>query len=486
MIDDNLDFELDDSSSIPIYRQIYLSITRATLTGRLRAGTRLPSARSLAAQLGVARGTVEAAYHLLAGEGYVVSRGAAGTRVSTDLRRGLLRLEDSSSLQKLPERPGTNASRPPPALFQMGLPALDEFPQSLWSRLLARQARTTPLSDLSYPDPTGLEALRVQIAGYLAVARGIQSAPEDILITGGYQGALGLMAHSLLRPGDRVWVEDPGYPDSRDAMRLVGADVIGIPVDRAGLRVQQAISSLTGLSQAGSSLAAPKLVLVTPTHHYPSGVTLSLPRRIALLEWAGETGVWIVEDDYDSEFRYTGKPLPALKSLDRSDRVLYAGTFSKVLSPSLRVGYLVVPTGLKKALHRAAALLQPTPPVLVQGTVAAFLEQGHLGRHIRKMRGRYSERRTALSSALREHVSGLRIELQPGGMHLLGQLPKGTDDLALVAHLRERGLQPSALSGCGVNAPHAPGLLLGFTNIPSSAAEGASVTLGEAMRSFEP
>jgi GntR family transcriptional regulator / MocR family aminotransferase len=455
----DLQFDLDGSKATPIYIQIYRSVSQAVLEGRLKSGTRLPSARSLAAQLGVARGTVETAYHQLAGEGYIVTRGAAGTRVSKTLKRTLLQPSgklvnhNESTLETVP-------STAEPALLQMGLPALDLFPHSLWSRLLSQQARDLGSGDLSHPNPMGLETLRIQVAAYLAVARGIVCSPAEVIITGGYQGALGLITRCLLNPGDRVWLEDPCYPDSRDAMRLAEAKVVGISVDRNGLRLQDAISRHPPA----------RIVMVTPTHQFPTGVTLSLSRRMALLNWAAENEAWIVEDDYDSEYRYQGKPLPALKSLDRQDRVLYAGTFSKVLSPSLRVGYLVVPTALTERFRQTATLLQPPPSVLIQATIAAFLEQGHLGRHIRRMRGHYAERRTALTTALSQHVSSLRIKLQPGGMHLLGCLPKGVDDFALVARLKTQGISPTALSGCGLESSHVPGLLIGFTNVDASQA----------------
>jgi GntR family transcriptional regulator / MocR family aminotransferase len=458
-----LQFDLDGANPTPIYRQIYSNVSQAVLEGRLKAGTRLPSARSLAAQLGVARGTVETAYHQLAGEGYIATRGAAGTRVSKTLKRTLLHVSQKPAGHdhvKLENGP----SEAEPALFQMGLPALDLFPHSLWSRLLSQQARDLRGGDLAHPNPVGLEALRVQVTAYLAVARGLVCSPADIIITGGYQGALGLITRALLHPGDLVWLEDPCYPDSRDAMRLAGAKVVGIPVDHSGFRLQDAISRR----------APARLVMVTPTHQFPTGVTLSLSRRMALLNWAVENEAWIVEDDYDSEYRYQGKPLPALKSLDRQDRVLYAGTFSKVLSPSLRVGYLVVPTALTERFRQTATLLQPPPSILIQATIAAFLDQGHLGRHIRRMRGRYAERRTALTTALHERVSSLQITLQPGGMHLLGRLPKGVDDVALVARLKTQGISPTALSSCGLEAPYAPGLLIGFTNVDSSQAIQAS------------
>lgn len=452
-----LGLRLDSQSLTPLYRQIYASIARAIRDGQLPPNTRLPSARSLAAQLGLARGTVETAYEMLAAEGYVVARRPTGTWVSPQLSlqqgrsrraaRGTSR-EPSIDIDRRPASPLT--------LLRVGLPALDAFPHKLWARLLARQARAIQPADLDYLHPAGLEALRVQIARYLAVARGVSCTPDQILLTSGFKGALSLTIHDLLHPGDTVWVEDPAYPDSRDALRKAGMRVVGVPVDAEGFDV----------TRAASAGPPARLVLVTPTHHYPLGVTLSLPRRLALLEWAARADAYIIEDDYDSQFRYSGQPLPALKSLDSEERVLYAGTFSKVLSPSLRLGYLVVPARLVARLTETAWLLHPQSSALVQATLASFIERGDLARHIRRMRGLYAQRRAALVEALSAQVgTGLEVEDDPSGMHLLARLPADTDDIALVARLKEQGLAPSALSACGVEAPYAPGLLLGFTNV---------------------
>jgi GntR family transcriptional regulator/MocR family aminotransferase len=225
------------------------------------------------------------------------------------------------------------------------------------------------------------------------------------------------------------------------------------------------------------------MAVVTPTHQFPLGVTLSLARRMALLNWAASADAWIVEDDYDSEFRYQGKPLPALKSLDRRDRVLYVGTFSKILAPGLRVGYIVAPQQLVPRLVQAAEFLQPPPAALVQAAIATFLEQGYLARHIRRMRQLYADHRAALADALRKHVHpALSIDLQPGGMHLLARLPRGTDDVDLVARLARQGIAPAPLSACGVEAPYAPGLLIGFTNVDTGKATAAARRLAQAMR----
>jgi GntR family transcriptional regulator / MocR family aminotransferase len=363
-------------------------------------------------------------------------------------------------------------ARTGPALFRLGLPALDAFPHKIWARLVARRARSLRPVDLAYQPPAGHEQLSLQIARYLAVARGVSCSPAQIMITSGYQGALGLVTRCLLRPGEAVWVEDPGYHIGRDALRAAGMRPVGVPVDRDGFDVAYAVSR-----------AEPaRMAVVTPTHQFPLGVTLSLPRRMALLTWAASAAAWIVEDDYDSEFRYRGKPLAALKSLDRHDRVLYVGTFSKVLAPSLRVGYVVVPRDLVRRLTEIAEFVQPPPASLVQATIAAFLEQGYLARHIRRMRQLYAERRAALAEALRKHVRpALSIDLQAGGMHLLAGLPRGTDDVELVARLARQGIAPAPLSACGVESPYAPGLVIGFTNVAAPKAPAAARRLAQAM-----
>jgi len=465
----DLDRHNVDAASAPLHGQIYARIAAAVLDGRLPPGTRLPSARSLAAQLAVARGTVDTAYQRLAGEGYVVTRGAAGTRVDPALDARTLRPARAAAPARAA---GAAVAAPAAGLFQVGLPALDAFPRKAWARLAAREARSLVSADLAYQPPLGDERLRVQIARYLAIARGIQCDPGAVMITGGFQGALGLVAHALLGTGDRVWVEDPGYRFGREALASAGARAVGVPVDDEGLDVASAESA-----EVPASLA-----LVTPTHQFPLGMSMSLQRRMALLHWATSVQGWIVEDDYDSEFRYQGRPIPALKSLDRADRVLYVGTFSKVLSPGLRVGYLVLPRALVERFAGIAQLLQPPPSALVQATIAAFMEQGHFARHIRRMRALYAERRAAVADALARYgPSGLRLDLQPGGMHLVARLPAGTDDVRLAARLADAGMALRPLSACHVQSAATPGFLIGFTNIEPGDAPHAARRLAEAM-----
>lgn len=459
---------LDPADTGPLYLQIAARLRAGVATGTLAAGSRLPSARTLASQLGIARGTVDAAYALLAGEGAIETRGSAGTVVSPHM--AALAKPPVQRAMRLGSKRAAAATSPVP--FRMGLPALDAFPCKLWSGLLARAARAVGTADLPLPDPAGLRALREAIAAYLGLSRGITCQPEQVIVTGGFQGALALVRAVLLRPGDAAWVEDPGYPPARRALELGGVSLVPVPVDRDGLRVH------------AGQVAAPraKLALVTPTHQCPLGVALSLPRRLALLAWAAEAGAWVLEDDYDSEFRYTGHPLPALKSLDRGERVVFAGSFSKVMFPGLRLGYLVVPEPLTDAFLRASFLLDGGRPVLEQHALAAFIAQGHFARHLRRMRALYADRRAALAAALRGAFGArLVLELEAGGMHLLARLPDMRDDGAVVRHALAEGLAPGALSALAMAHPCGQGLLIGFTNIAVSESEAMAARLARAV-----
>ena len=460
---------LDPADTGPLYVQIASRLRAAMAAGTLTAGARLPSARTLASQLGITRGTVDAAYALLAGEGSIEARGSAGTVVSRHM--ALLTAPPAQRAMKLGagKRPHGAVS---PVPFRMGLPALDTFPRKLWSATVARAARAVSQPDLAYPDPAGFRGLREAIAAYLGVSRGIACSPEQVLVTSGFQGALALVRSVLLRPGDAVWVEDPGYALARQALELAGVSLVPIAVDRDGMRVPAGL------------IAAPraKLAVVTPTHQSPLGVALSLPRRLALLTWAAEAGAWVLEDDYDSEFRYTGHKLPALKSLDRGERVIFAGTFSKVLFPGLRLGYLVVPDALTDAFLRASRLLNCGQPMLEQRAVAAFMEQGHFGRHLRRMRSLYADRRQARAVALRAAFGDrIVLELEAGGMHLLVRFPGMQDDGAVVRRALAAGLAPTALSGLSMAHDCGQGLLLGFTNVPEAEAVSLVARLAQAV-----
>jgi GntR family transcriptional regulator / MocR family aminotransferase len=450
----------DPRSPMPLYRQVYERFREAIRAGVLRPEERLPSARSLASQLGAARGTVDLAYSLLSGEGYIVSRGAAGTFVASGLtpalRRSLKRSGSASTGVSARTRAPDAAVMP----LQMGVPALDVFPRALWSRLSARRTRMLTVETMVGAGPAGYAALREAIVSYLTVSRGIRCHPGEVIITSGFQGAMGLLTRAFLQPGDEAWFEEPGYFFARDALEAAGARLVLSPVDSEGLDVADA------LEQAPQA----RFVYVTPAHQAPLGVSLTLQRRLALLSWAERAKAWIIEDDYDSEFRYGSRPLPALKSLDEAGRVLYVGTFSKVLFPGLRLGYVVVPQSEIDRVKRVSRLLQGGVPIMMQAVVADFLSEGHFARHIRRMRILYEQRRALLANALAEVFGDrLTVQLQAGGMHLIARAPTLKNDRDLVARARAHGLAPAGLSWWYADRRRREqGLLLSFTNITSS------------------
>ncbi|WP_426702559.1 PLP-dependent aminotransferase family protein [Rhodanobacter sp. Col0626] len=449
---------LDPAAAEPFYRQIYDRFRSAIASGLLKPGDRIPSARVLTKELGLARGTIEAAYSLLAAEGYIQALGQAGTVVTPGLKP---RLPASSTV------PRSNSSVAPPSFrpdsilpFQMGLPALDAFPRKVWARLGARCIRAMQPADMVHPPVYGLQGLRAEIAAYLQVSRGINCSPSQIFVTSGYRHTLELIAHALLKTGDRVWLENPGYPPTRELLELMHMTAVPVSVDGEGMIVSE------GLKAAPRARAA----VITPGHQSPLCVSLSLPRRLALLDWAARSNAWVIEDDYDSEYRYVSRPLPALKSLDRDGRVLYAGTFSKVLLPGIRLAYVVVPATQVERFEQVSQAFAGGSPQLTQAIVTAFITEGHFARHIQRMRKLYATRREAtaagLESVLGKHV---RIDPQPGGMHLILRLKGRRSDRRLVARMRDEGLYGEALTDWMADKSGASAVLLNFTNIDSQA-----------------
>jgi GntR family transcriptional regulator/MocR family aminotransferase len=446
------DFKSLTDQESPIYLQLYWRFRNAIATGKLIPGDRVPSIRSLASELNLARGTVEAAYQMLTSEGYLIGRGPAGTVVSPQLdgRIGATTPVGSTALHR-PSQVKTPGFRP----LQLGLPALDAFPRKTWVRLAGRNLRAMNADDMVNSDPNGYEPLRRAIAAYLAVSRGIACTPDQVFVTAGYRGALELIRRTLFQPGDTGWFEDPGYLHARRFLEDAGMRLTPLPVDDNGLNVE------AGLRQAVNA----RFAVVTPTHQSPSGIALSLPRRLALLEWAQAQRAWIVEDDYDSEFRYDGRPLAPLKSLDHGGRVLYAGTFSKVLYPGLRLAYLVVPEQEIGKFRNSMAQLGSSP-LLFQATVADFMEQGHFARHIKKMRSLYATRRDYLVQALAQVFGGvLQVPDRAGGIHVLAYLKPKYNDKALAAAANADGLAVMALSEWHIRRRSPVGLLMGFANI---------------------
>lgn len=457
---------IDRRSATPIHQQLYDRIRTAIASGQLTPGERLPATRSLAAQLGVARGTVDAAYARLMGEGYLAGRGQAGTIVSPALRIAAAAppsIHASPSLER-----GVTAPLP----MRMGLPALDLFPRTLWSRLASREARRFSSTHLPYPDPMGLPALREAIAAYLAVSRGIACRGSEIAITHGYQAALNLTAALLTKPGDTVWLEDPGYRFARSALEALPLRIAPIPVDSEGLCVDH----------ARRHFPKARLAVVTPAHQSPLGVSLSLPRRQGLLEWAADADAFVLEDDYDCEFHYSGHKPPALKSLPGGGRVFYAGSFSKTLFPSLRLGYLVLPPAFVEPAQRLIRRLHRGEASFEQAVVAAFMNEGHFARHLRRMRIQYQARRQALANALaRQFGEDIQFSLSPGGLHILARFPRHRSDTDLAERALRHGLEPSALSLQSIKHDAGHGLIMSFTNISEKSAPAIAARLRKAV-----
>jgi GntR family transcriptional regulator/MocR family aminotransferase len=471
---------IDRSSAIPIHRQIYQGLRRAILDGLLRPGQRLPSTRALAVELDVSRLPVLTAYDQLLHEGYLDGRVGSGTFVSAALPDDLLhspvppaaaaRPSAARRVPRLPPRARAEGGLGP---FRMNLPALDQFPHAAWARLVARHAHALTHAQMAYGDPAGLVPLRVAIAGHLRAARAVRCEAEQVLIVSGSQAALRLAGAVLLAPGDRVAVEEPGYPGARSALGAGGAEIMSVPVDEEGM-------SVTSLRGYGGRVRA---AYVSPSHQYPLGTSMTAARRFALLDWAFRRGAWVLEDDYDSEYRYVSRPLGALQGMDAHERVIYIGTFSKVLFPAVRVGYLVVPPSLWQRFVDAREAFDLLSPTLYQLALAEFLREGHFTRHLRRMRGVYLERRDALLTGLARHCGErLTVHNADAGLHVAVLLPAGLNDADVVRRMAGRGLTATALSTCYAGTARRSGLLLGFGGSTERCLLDATRVLGEVLR----
>ena len=446
-----LSIGLDRAKKIPLATQIYAAIRAAIESGQIPAEAKLPSWRDLAAQLGVSRGTVRLAYERLIDEQLATSFGAAGTRVAD---RPAASRAGGRSAETPPMPDLFHAFGAAPLAFQMGVPAQDAFPYKLWSRMLTRAARRTAAAPVGYPDPRGDPDLRREVAAYLGIARGIRCSPSQVLITAGFAGALGLVLRALGLEGKRAWFEDPGFPLTRTALALGGMAVTAVPVDAEGLDVA------AGVEHAPDA----RLAVVTPGQQAPLGMTMTLARRRALLDWAQAGGAWIVEDDYLSELQLEGRAAPALASLDHGGRVLHIGTFSKTISPALRLGFLVVPAELARRFGDVAACLAPAPGAPIQRAVADFLQEGHYLRHLRRMKRLYAARRAALLRCLHDEARGAIAVQATAGMAVVVRLRGGVSDVDVAARALKAGMAPVPLSPWYAHAPRTSGLLLGVTN----------------------
>lgn len=462
-------------------RELYQALRERILDGRMASRMRLPASRELAETLGVSRNTVVRAYDQLYAEGYVDGRIGDGTYVA-ELGSGVpasmplaLQARVPESIQARLQAYGPGAPREgPPRAFRLGLPALDLFPFDIWSRLQAQFWRAPLLDQLGYGDPAGDPRLREMIAAYLRNGRGLRCSPEQVVVTSGAQQAISLCTQLLLRAGDGVAIEDPCYRAAAQTFAIAGARLHGVAVDDEGLDTRQ-------LAERRDC----RLAYVTPSHQYPSGVTLSLARRLELLDWAEREQAWIIEDDYDGEYRYSGTPLAPLASLDRQGRVLYVGTFSKVLFPALRLGYLVVPPALVEPLAQLRALTMRHSEVGTQAVLAEFIARGHFQRHIRRMRRAARSRRDVLLRDWPAKEAGVALPPIQAGLHVCVPLPSLACERELLDKAAAVGVELSALSGYCLTDPEVAaraGLVLGFAGIDEQQIALALEKLRQAWR----
>ncbi|HQU85196.1 MAG TPA: PLP-dependent aminotransferase family protein [Pyrinomonadaceae bacterium] len=465
---------LDDKNTVtPLYRQVYESIRRAILQGELSAKTRLPSTRDFADRLGVSRITIVNAYEQLFAEGYLEGKTGAGTFVASKLPEELLQTSKTKakSVEKMQNAPLNLSPFGEKLLakefeskrvqfatkfqpFQNGLTAIDEFPFEIWSRIAAKFHKNPPRSMLGYGDPQGFYKLREAVAAHLRSARGVNCTAEQVIITSGAQQALDLAARIFLSEKDSFLIENPCYKEARNSFSATGAKVVAVAVDEEGFNV-------ANVPKTGEKA---KLVYVTPSHQYPLGHTMTLARRLELIEWARKQNAWIIEDDYNSEFRYAGRPFPSLQGLDNSGRVIYVGTFSKTIFPALRIGCLVVPPELVNVFAVARAFNDAHSAIINQAILAEFITEGHFARHVRRMRQLYEKRQEILVREVKNKLSDfIEIEKSDAGMHLIGWLRQDLDEEKISAEADKQSIKLSPVSSYYLEEPKRKGFIFGYT-----------------------
>ncbi len=480
---------LDASRPDSLHRQMWQQLRRAILERRLAPGTRLLSSRLMAAELGCARGTVLAATEQLIAEGYLVTRTGSGVFVATDLpdemlaspavggqhdagRSGepVLPSRTRALLARGPERIAPVGA--PPIAFPLGQPDRVAFPFPLWAKLLEQEWRRPDWQVAAAADPFGHAGLRTAIAAYLGAARGFACEPRAVVITAGVRQSVSLFAQIVLAAGDEAWIEEPGYPGMGEALAAAEVHPVPVPIDKFGFSPERAMMMAPGA----------RLAVVAPSHQFPLGTVLSLQRRLALLSWAERTSGWIIEDDFDGEYRYAGRPLAPLRALDRTGRVAYLGSFSKLLFPALRLSFLVLPPSLVEITERIMTKLSTPAPLLGQGALARFIADGHFAAHLRRTRLLYAGRQQALVASARHRLAGLlEIAADPGGMHLIARphpnFVLGFDDFAGAAAAAAAAGEVWARSA-GFGGPAGPhGLLLGYAGTPDEEIDPAVMRL---------
>ncbi|MCP4429638.1 MAG: PLP-dependent aminotransferase family protein [Gammaproteobacteria bacterium] len=460
-------FSIERSSQVPIYRQLEASLRRLILQGSLTPGQKLPSTRDLCQELGVSRITVKSVYEQLVAEGYAQARTGAGTFVaqgldfeaSPNIRRRRQRNSDAdveiSDRARAIMSSQASVRHGETEPFRPGIPALDLFPIKAWNKYLLDAMACEQRHHLSYGQLNGSSSLRDSIARHLNDARGMQVDPAQIVITSGAQQAFVMIAFVLLNKGDVVWYENPGHIAGRDVMQIMGANIAAVPVDNEGLDIQFAIDNHPN----------PAIIFTTPSHQQPLGTTMSLVRRLTLLNYAQQNNAWIIEDDYDSEFRYRGRPLPALSALDSERRVFYVGTFSKSMFAAIRTGYIVVPPGLVDSFAKAGNLLGHGSSAVVEHALSCFMDDGRFVEHIRKMRRVYRDRRDLLFECLmRDCQNNLDPQPTDAGMHIVAWLKNTVDDQTAYNALLTAGIESLPLSVYCTRPLERYGIVLGFCN----------------------
>ena len=478
----------DRTSAKPLYRQLYEGYRKLIVERQLHASQRLPSTRSLAAELQVSRITILNAFDQLRAEGYLEGRIGSGTYVARSLPDDLLTPTRRTAFRKPPDRPSrrliarrVQILRPEKGepwlkdsgAFHIGQPPLDRFPVQVWSRLVVRHSKNPDVGLLHYCDTMGLASLREAIAEYLRTARAVRCDAKQIMIVSGSQHGLALAAHVLLDPGSPVWVEEPGYFGARHALNLAGARLIPVPVDDEGLDVSAGVDRCP----------RPRAIFVTPSHQFPLGMAMSSSRRLQLLDYARRRDSWIIEDDYDSEYRYGNLPIASLQGMDLESRVVYVGTFTKILFPALRLAYIVLPTDLIQAFNEARWAMDLCPPTFPQLVLADFISEGHFARHIRRIRLVCQERRKALVSSLRRDLDALPVLGDQAGMYLTVSLPNGILDREICERSAEEGLRIAPLSECYLGEIRRHGLILGYGGASVEEIEAGVRRLGGVVRS---
>ena len=457
----------DRSVEVPLHRQVYQGFRAAILSGKLRPGQMVPSSREFAADHGISRFPVLHAYAQLMAEGYFETRAGAGTYIASNLPERLM----SVTTDARPKRNGvagprnvSRRSRLYPAVdfhrasriwgpFHVHQPAFEQFPFRIWSALINRHSRNPGARTIHDIDPMGSLRFRKAICDYLGSSRAVHCEPDQIMVVSGSQQALDITARVLLDSGDSVWVEEPGYKLGLAVFEAAGCRLIPVPVDKEGMDIGRGISLKKDVRAA----------LVTPSHQYPLGSTMSASRRMQLLDWSQSSGSWIIEDDYDSEFRYESRPISSLQGMDTNARVIYIGTFSKVMFPSVRVGYIVIPTDLVERFAAVRFAMDIFPPYLHQEVLTDFMLEGHFGAHVRKMRQVYKERRQALVDCLEKEFGGqLTIHGAEAGMHVAVTLPEGYLDTEIAARAANDGLSLYTISQYCRSKPALQGFVLGF------------------------